>query len=147
MAHFFHPWFASMKPYRIFGHTADIGIDVRGKTPEDVFINSAKAMFEIIADTSCIKSRKKVEIVKEARSYDELLREWLSELHYLYSVKRIVFGEFVIRELNDKIIKAVAFGQKLSYNKVKTEIKAVTYHGLEFKKTKDGFRARVIFDV
>ena len=136
-----------MKPYRIFGHTADIGIDVRGKTPEDVFINSAKAMFEIIADTSCIKSLKKIDIIKQAQGYDELLREWLSELHYLYSVRQIVFGEFVIRQLNDKIIKAVAFGQKLSYNKIKTEIKAVTYHALEFRKTKGGYRARVIFDV
>src|SRR3989338_11147571 len=103
--------FPQMKPYRIFGHTADIGIDVRGKTPEDVFINSAKAMFEIIADTSGIKSLKKVKIAKHAPDYDELLREWLSELHYLYSVKQIVFGEFVIKELNDKIIKAIAFGQ------------------------------------
>ena len=57
-------------------------------------------------------------------------------MHYLYSVRQIVFGEFVIRELNDKIIKAVAFGQKLSYNKIKTEIKAVTYHELEFKRLK-----------
>ena len=104
-------------------------------------------MFEIIADTSGIKSLKKVKIIKHAPGYDELLQEWLSELNYLYSVKQIVFGEFVIRELNDKIIKAIAFGQKLSYNKIKTEIKAVTYHELGFKKTKSGYTARVIFDV
>jgi len=35
----------------------------------------------------------------------------------------------------------------LSRHTLKTEIKAVTYHGLEVKKTGQGWEAQVIFDI
>jgi len=38
-----------MKEFEIIGHTADIGLIAYGKNKEEVFINAAKGMFEIIA--------------------------------------------------------------------------------------------------
>ena len=103
-------------------------------------------MFAIIADARRIKPKEQIEIRQEAQGYDELLREWLQELLYQYSLSGIIFKEFVIQSLSQNAIKAIAWGENTP-DKIKTEIKAVTYHELEFKKTKDGYEAKVIFDV
>lgn len=135
-----------MIPYEFFEHTADIGIKVKGDSPQDVFIDAAKGMFDIIADTRRIKPKEQIEITQEAQGYDELLRGWLSELLYQFSVSGIVFNEFSIQSLSPDAVKAIARGERAP-GQIKTEIKAVTYHELEFKQTKDGYEARVIFDV
>lgn len=135
-----------MIPYEFFEHTADIGIKVKGDSPQDVFIDAARGMFDIIADTRRIKPKEQIEITQEAQGYDELLRGWLSELLYQFSVSGIVFNEFSIQDLSPDAVKAIAWGEKAP-GQIKTEIKAVTYHELEFKQTKAGFEARVIFDV
>ena len=140
MAHLF------MKPYEILEHTADIGIKAYGKNPQELFINSARGMFDIIADTSAIKPKEQREIRQEADGYGELLRGWLSELLYQFSVSGIVFNEFSVRSLSPHTIKAIARGERAPH-KIKTEIKAVTYHELEFRHVKDGYEAKVIFDV
>jgi SHS2 domain-containing protein len=133
-------------PYEILGHTADIGIKVKGGSPQEVFIDAAKGMFEVIADTAAIRPRAKRQIRQEAGGYDELLRLWLSELLYQFSVSGVVFNKFSIQNLTPQAIKAVAMGGRAP-GKIKTEIKAVTYHELEFTHTKDGYEAKVIFDV
>lgn len=134
------------KRFEILEHTADIGVRAFGRNPEEVFINAARGMFDIIADTRRIKPKEQIEIKLEAGGYDELLRQWLQELLYQYSVSGIIFKEFVIQGLSQNVIKAMAWGENTP-DKIKTEIKAVTYHELEFKKTKDGYEAKVIFDV
>ena len=141
------PWWAPfMKPYEILEHTADIGIKAYGKTPQELFINSARGMFDIIADTRRIRPKEQIEIKQEAQSYDELLRLWLQELLYQYSISGVIFKEFSIQSLSPQAIKAIVRGERAP-DKIKTEIKAVTYYELEFKKTKDGYKAKVIFDV
>ncbi|OGX31861.1 MAG: hypothetical protein A3G37_02590 [Omnitrophica WOR_2 bacterium RIFCSPLOWO2_12_FULL_46_30] len=135
-----------MKLFEIIEHTADIGIRAFGKNPKEVFINAASGMFSIIADTRLIKLKEQVEIRQEAAGYDELLRQWLQELLYQFSVSGIIFKEFVIQSLSRNDIKAIARGEK-AQGKIKAEIKAVTYHELEFRKSKDGYEAKVIFDV
>ena len=103
-------------------------------------------MFDIITDTHRIKPKIQIEIKQEAEGYDELLVGWLGELLYQYSVRGIVFKEFSVQELSPKAIRALCWGDKPA-DEIKTEIKAVTYHELEFRKTPEGYAAKVIFDV
>ena len=135
-----------MSPYQIFDHTADIGIKICADTAEGIFVDAASAMFDIITDTHRIKPYIQIEIKQEARDYDELLVQWLGELLYQYSVSGIVFKEFSVQELSSKAIRALCRGDQPA-DEIKTEIKAVTYHELEFRKTPEGYEAKVIFDV
>jgi SHS2 domain-containing protein len=52
-------------------------------------------------------------------------------------------------ECGNKRLKAQLMGEPYNKKKhsIKTEIKAVTYSGLNVEKQKSGWRARVIFDV
>lgn len=150
------------KDYEIIEHTADVGIKVKADDLAELFSKAACAMFDIIVER---KTEEKsllnppfakwgnkrrdfqVNIKLKAQNLEELFVDWLSELLYLYSVKELVFGDFKINKIDETGIEAVIFGEGIAGYKVKTEIKAVTYHELEVKKTGSGWEGKVIFDV
>ena len=136
-----------MKTYELIDHTADVGLKAYGKTLSEAFENAAKGMFDIITDSSEIESIGQYNIGLDAPDLEQLLVDWLSELLFLNSAKNLVFGFFKIDiDENKKKLTAKVFGEKfdLSKHKIGAEIKAVTYHMLEFKKKKP-FHVQVLF--
>ncbi len=142
-----------MRKFEIFEHTADIGINVYGRTMRDIFINSAKGMFEIIAgkNSRLVKDSFSYKINVQAEDLEDLLVAWLNELLYISETKLVILTKFKIKELSIKNIGAEVEGVKItrSGRKIEKEIKAVTYHCLEIKKDEEkGFwSAQVIFDI
>jgi SHS2 domain-containing protein len=137
------------KPYELIEHTADIGIKVKGKDLKSLFINFARAMFDIIAEKSHpeIKQTKKLILKLKADKIDELLVLWLNELLSLSAVKELIFSEYEIIKLEENYLEAQVSGEDAAAYKINTEIKAATYHELEVKETNSGWQARLIFDV
>ena len=141
-----------MKEFEIIGHTADIGLIAYGKNKEEVFINTAKGMFEIIAGgTKNLKENFYDKIKLEADDLEGLLFAWLNELLYIGETRLVILNKFQIKQLSDFQIKAEVGGMKINPPsvKIKKEIKAVTYHRLEIKKDEESglWRAQVIFDI
>jgi len=141
-----------MKEFEILEHTADIGIAAYGKTKREVFINTAKGMFEIIAGGNKIFKENFYDKIKlEADNPEGLLFAWLNELLYISETKLVILSKFKIKELSDYHIEAEVGGAKINPPSVKIEkeIKAVTYHRLEVKKDEESglWRAQVIFDI
>ena len=141
-----------MKEFEIIDHTADIGIVAYGKTKREVFINASKGMFEIIAgEDRDLKENFYAKIKLEAKSLEDLLIAWLNELLYISEVKLVILNKFKIKELSDVQIKAEVGGTKINHLsiRIKREVKAVTYHGLEIKKDEESglWSAQVIFDI
>ena len=138
-----------MKRYEQFSHTADIGVRIFGASLKELFENAAFAMFDIIADLEGLRGDIKQNFELKAVNSEELLVAWLDELLYNFYTKQIIFFKFEVTELTDESIKATAFGRPVAANKnrLKTEIKAATYHNLNIKKTGDSYAAEVIFDV
>ena len=144
-----------MKTYEIIDHTADIGIKVYGKNLEVLFLNAARAMFEIMLEV--IKKRsifqktehKKFLLNKQGSNLEEVLVVWLSELLYLFSTEGLIMEKADMQKLDSASIQAEVTGKIFNpeYSRIKTEIKAVTYHELEVKETERGWEAQVIFDV
>jgi len=142
-----------MKEFEILEHTADIGIMAYGKTKREVFINSAKGMFEIIAgnNNDIANNNFSCKVILKAEDLENLLVAWLNELLYISETKLVILNKFKIKELSNFQIKAEVEGIKINPPSVKIEkeIKAVTYHCLEIKKDEErGFwSTRVIFDI
>jgi len=138
-----------MKRYEQFPHTADIGVRVYGRDLKELFANAAFAMFDITADLEGLKAETEASFELAADNYEELLIAWLEELLYSFCTKQLIFSEFTIDELDQKHLKASARGRAIAANRnrLKTEIKAATYSGLEIKKTDDGYSVEIIFDV
>ena len=138
-----------MKRYEQFPHTADIGVRVYGSEPKELFANAAFAMFDILADLEGLTGDIVETFELEAPNHEELLVSWLDELLYNFYTKQLIFFRFQIDELTATGLKAKAFGRPVgaNRNRLKTEIKAATYHNLKIAKTSDGYEVEIIFDV
>jgi len=139
-----------MGEYELIDHTADIGIKLKARDLSSLFVNSAAAMFDVIAPKK--KTRKPFQgknfiIHLEEDSLDELFMAWLRELLSLADCEDVIFTEFIITQLTETELKANVTGSQRSHFHVIREIKAVTYHDLKVGQTGGMFKAEVIFDV
>lgn len=145
-----------MSNYKFFDHTADIGIEISGRTKKELFANAAYAMFDILIDNngSKIKSTKKTQkrqktVTVTGSDVEDLLINFLREILYLFNGTGWVVSHYEIMECGNKRLKARLMGEPYNKKKysIKTEIKAVTYSGIKVEKQKSGWKTRVIFDV
>lgn len=140
---------AGMARYEQFSHTADIGVRVHGKDLKELFENAAFAMFDIVADLENISGETVKTFELEAPDKEALLVTWLDELLYNFYTKQLIFFKFEVEELTDTRLKARATGRPVgaNRNRLKTEIKAATYSGLNIKSSGGGCEVEIIFDV
>lgn len=138
-----------MKRYEQIPHTADIAVKVYGKDLKGLFTNAAFGMFDIIADLDGMKSSVSIDVDLKAPSKEELLVSWLDELLYNFYTKDIIFFEFNISSINAGQLVARAYGRHVgeNRNRLKTEIKAATYHDLNIKESGEGYSVDIVFDV
>ena len=128
-------------------HTADFLFRCRGKTIDELFAETAAAMFSIMFECRDKNDIKK-EIVLSSDSYENLLFDFLSELLFLSETENIVFSDVDVK-IKDNSITASVFGEK--FNREKhcggTEIKGISRSGVNIIKTGDNYQVDIIFDV
>jgi SHS2 domain-containing protein len=138
-----------MKRFEVLDHTADIGLIVYGEDLKSLFENAGKAFFHLITDLKKVRLRteKRIEIRKE--SLERLMVDWLTELLYLHEVENLLFKEFKVESVGEEGLKARVKGEAFQegVHVIKTGVKAVTYHQIEVRKRKEGWRAQIIFDL
>jgi SHS2 domain-containing protein len=138
-----------LKNYELLEHTADIKIRVTAGDLKDLFINSAAAIFDIIAERNNPKAtpQTKITLKQTADTLEELFINWLNELISLSAVKELIFTDFKIKKLDEHSLQAEAIGESIKNYKINSEIKAATYHELKLTKIDSGWQAEVILDV
>jgi len=138
-----------VKHYSILDHTADIGLRVYGDTLDLLFEHAGEGFFHLITDTGKVEPRIERRIELAGESLERLLVDWLGELLYLFEVDHLLFSEFQVESVGSHGLKAVAKGEPFreGVHVIKTVFKAVTYHQIQVKETKRGWKARVIFDL
>lgn len=138
-----------MKRFELLDHTADIGIIVYGEDLKSLFQNAAEAFFHLITDLKKVKLRteRKIEIGEE--SLERLMVDWLGELLYLYDVENLLFKRFNVESVGKEGLKAKVKGEffQEGVHMIKTGVKAVTYHQIEVRQEREGWRARIIVDL
>ncbi len=139
-----------MKPYTIIEHTADAGIRTSGKTREELFRNAGLGMTEIMVNNLKEKGSLIRHLSVAAPNEADLLLIWLKELLYLFSSERFLFTGMKYFSIDNEFkLEADIEGVTLdsTRHELGLEIKAVTYHQFEYKKTGEGYTAQIIFDV
>lgn len=140
--------------FEFFDVTADVGYRAYGKSLEKAFENAATAMFEVITDTSKVRSLVEKKICLEAEDKFAILYDWLSELLFLHDSEYLVFSKFDVKihvENDDSqkkyFLEATVFGEDLdpSRHDIRSDVKAVTFHMMKiyFDKT---YVVQVILD-
>ncbi|MBE0477658.1 archease [Candidatus Aerophobetes bacterium] len=138
-----------MPGYEFINHTADLGIKVRGKNLSELFANAAYALFDIILDISRVKPAQSRKIKIPGGEIEDIFFEWMRELLSKFNIDALALKEFTINKLDKTGLEAIVKGEQVdaSRHNLKTEIKAVTYHGLKIQKNNKLWEVQVIFDI
>jgi len=136
-----------MKKFEILEHKADLKIKVFGKSLEELFENAMIAMVENMRPEIDFSQKNTIQREINIKSFDldSLLVDFLSEVLYLIQVNKEVYKKIKFLDFKNFNLKAILYGEKIK--RLGLDIKAVTYHNLEIKKTKNGYYAIILFDI
>ena len=135
--------------YELIDHTADMGIQVRGHDPSQLFANAALALFDIIAGGSHTEPRVELTVAVIGQDWADLMVNWLRECLYLWNGKGGLVHSIKMLSIEEYKLTAILHYDLYAAQRhtVNMEIKAVTYHQVEVGPVRDGWRAQVIFDI
>lgn len=137
-------------------HTADCSFELYGQTPEEIFVQAARAIFHEMTESDpdeFARHRQPTyeEVELHARSLAWLLVDWLNEIIYRYETHGVYVVDAQIEELhvgNDEArLRARLVCLPVGEHSAQLQFKAATYHDLRFEQTPDGWVAEVVLDV
>lgn len=130
---------------------ADVAFEATGKTLEEMFESAALATTSVmIKDLKTIQPKIKKIIKLKSDNIELLLHKFLEEIVFLKDAKKLVFSKYkIIIDEDEFELEAEMLGDKLDPKKQEqlVDVKAVTWHMYEVRKTDKGWEARVILDI
>lgn len=128
-------------------HTADTGIEVISDRLEDIFLESAQALYSLMSHSSySLNTRKKDHVVSlVGMDLGDLAVQWLNELVYLWEAENSIFVPNKM-EVDFKKAGLNSFGSLVEAPDSGVRVKAATYGGLVME-TDPVFFLRVFLDV
>ena len=134
--------------YRWIDHTAELELEVRAASEEDVLAEALAALAEILAGGEGAGERHGPatyrKVVVQAGTRPVLFAEWLAELAFLAETEGLVPERIAELALDAERLEATIEGRLAEPRHL---VRAVTYHRLEFGPNGDGWRVTAVLDV
>ena len=145
-------------PFRELDHTADLRVEIRGKDEQDLFRNAVESLYLLLGLPAVSDRREAVPAERleiKGQDPEEALVELLGELLYRATSERqrLNLQELSVRrgEEGAEGCRVVVCGdwETLTDGEMagQREIKAVTYHDVQIRRTRRGWTARVVMDL
>ncbi|MCE9615223.1 MAG: archease [Lentisphaerae bacterium] len=130
-------------------HTADAGFVVGAATLPQLFERAARGLFALIGDLDTVRGIDEECIAITAQDLPALMVQWLSELNYRHQTLQRVYGRFAVESVTPTSLTARVRGEPIdrARHRLYTEVKAITFHGLQVDQVGRRWRARVIVDL
>ena len=137
-----------MIKYKFLTHTADMKFQAFGKTIEEIFSNSALAMFNSMYEGK-VKEKRASKIKAKGKDFESLLYNFLEELLVLFDGEQFFLSKVKSLKIDKKAFKleAEVIGDDASNYKMHIDVKAITYNDMFVKKQKSGWVCQVVLDV
>lgn len=139
--------------FKFLDHTADIALEIAGSSYEELFLAALYGWRSaVIEPAGNLKENLEIVIKLKESSVEELLVAFLQEINYLFETKKIYpsdVSEIALKSIGDKfsiVFKAV-FNRIFRDDYIKSEIKAVTFHQLEIRKSQGVYKTMLVFDI
>jgi SHS2 domain-containing protein len=141
--------------WRTIEHTADLGIEIEAVSPERLFEAAAHGLAGVLVGSEAgavAADARSVEVWRdltlEAPDREALLVDWLRELLHIQESEGLVLAAAEVMDLDDrKLVARAGFRRPGEAGGVERELKGITYHDLEVRRSAAGWYARVIFDL
>ena len=135
-----------MQKHKYLEHTADIKFQAFGKSLEEVFANSALAMFNSMFDGK-VKKTQKFKVKVSGSDYESLLYNFLEELIILFDEKQFFLSGIEKIEIKNGKLRAEVIGDNAENYEISIDVKAVTYNEMFVKQEKGKWISQVVLDV
>lgn len=134
--------------YELLEHTADVGLRVWAPDLPGLFAEAALGLMGVMGAGNGEPTRRE-HLELDAPDVEALLVDWLAELLFLFDARGFVFeGARVSLDEGPWRLRADADGSDGErFVQHGPAVKAVTYHGLEVRRTDSGAEARIYLDV
>ena len=135
--------------YEVFDHTADLGVRVRAATLPDLYADAGRGVLAVMAgDLGQVRPDREARIRVEGDDPTWLLFDLVSEVASLLAVARFVGCDCRVA-VDQRGLDAVVRGETFdpARHVLAHEIKAVTQHGLDVRRTPTGWEAEFIVDI
>lgn len=136
------------KKFKEIEHSGDVGIEAWGGDEVEALVNATLGLFSLMVYQG-VTARVERKLEVRADNDEDMVVDWLSEVITTASTKGEVYGEVWIERTGPHAVRGVIRGEPIESGRheLRLEVKAATYHGLELKRTGDGCRVRIIFDL
>jgi SHS2 domain-containing protein len=136
----------SVPKYSFEEHTGEVQLRVVAPSLPQLFAEAGLALADLMAEQRSNSSRESTKSVAVyAPDREALLVEWLNELIFRAETEHKIYDDIHITHLSDNQLRAEirgAFPERL-----RTSVKAATYHRLKIEPEGDGYSATVVLDV
>ena len=138
--------------YKQIDHTADIAFEVSGESLEELFKASSKAWLTSVIDETTFNQSENIKMELNSFSIEQLLVDFLSELNFnLFTKKWLCYSvdDLSIEKKEDvwSLIAALTGNNISPEIHLKHEIKAITFHQMNIKKSGKDFSTLLVFDI
>lgn len=136
--------------HREVDHTADVAFEVWGAGLGALFAEATLALCELCYERDDVRQRQERTLAVGGQDREELLVHWLQEVYLQVEMEGWLTAAIVELEVGEDRVSGVLAGESIDRDRhtLHTEIKAITYHGLEVERRDDEtWRATVIVDV
>lgn len=135
-----------MERYILVDHTADMMVRAFGETLEECYANAGYALFDQTVDLSGIGTSEETEFRVSGIDDEDRLYSLLSELLFIEDCDNLILKEIEVEFDGDDVV-CRGRGETLdrSRHRIRSEIKAVTYHMMEVDRETPS--VTVLFDV
>lgn len=137
------------RKYVYLDHTADLGFLACGNTVEDLFAHAAEALFAVLTTPANVRPTHRYEVELEAEDLEALMVQWLNELLFRFETRSLLLSRFQVHQVKDARMNASCWGESIDpdRHRIKTGIKAATYHRISIKQRGRLWQGRVFLDL
>ncbi|HYQ81209.1 MAG TPA: archease [Anaeromyxobacteraceae bacterium] len=137
------------QPYQEMAHTADVGVRVEGRTPEEALARLCLALSALLAGEGQVPVEREAELeVAAGADASQTAVAVLRELLFRFATERVIAGAVEVLRLDEKgAALRVGFGRFDPARHQGADVKAVTYHLARFGREGDRVRAQVVLDI
>ncbi|MBI2970960.1 MAG: archease [Candidatus Aenigmarchaeota archaeon] len=132
---------------------ADVAFEATGRTLDELLEQAALATTNVmVKELKTVKHKVSKKITVKAESEEMLLFNFLQEIIFHKDADLLLFSAYNVgikKTSKGFALACTAKGEKLDMKKheLMVDVKAVTLHMFEVKKTKGGWKAHVILDI
>ncbi len=139
----------STSGHREIDHTADLGFEAWADSLPSLFAEVVLALGDVCYDRAAVRPTDQRRLEVCGANPEERLVRWLQEVYLILESELWLTATATDVVVDDGTIEGILHGESFdrSRHTLHTEIKAITYHGLEIVQTDGSWRVTVIVDV